>query len=157
MTKRNESTIAGLTPAELDLLAAYLYAQLEERARIQRRRRRIWQAYRRGLEGWAEDNGVSLPTVPDECEQCYHMFYLLLPSAQHRQAMIDHLKSHGILSVFHYQPLHLSEMGRRFGGELGDCPVTERICDRLLRLPFFNTLASAQQNHILDAVVAFST
>ena len=83
--------------------------------------------------------------VPAHCEQPYHMFYLLLPSLELRQALIEHLRQRGIESVFHYLPLHLSEMGRRFGGKPGDCPVTERVSDRLVRLPFHNALSEADR------------
>jgi dTDP-4-amino-4,6-dideoxygalactose transaminase len=138
-----------------DLLAAYLWGQLEERERIQRRRRRIWEAYREGLADWAAANDVALPTVPAHCAQAYHLFYLLLPAVERRQALIDHLKARSILSVFHYQPLHLAAMGRRFGGRPGDCPVTERVADTLLRLPFFNALGEDDQDEVIAAVRSF--
>jgi dTDP-4-amino-4,6-dideoxygalactose transaminase len=138
-----------------DILAAYLYAQLEARERIQAARRRIWEYYDRHLREWAAERGVGLPTVPAHCEQAYHMFYLLLPSLEERQALIAHLRQHGIMAVFHYQPLHLSEMGRRLGGREGDCPVTESISDRLLRLPFYNELAEPDQARVVEAVAKF--
>jgi dTDP-4-amino-4,6-dideoxygalactose transaminase len=84
------------------------------------------------------------------------MFYLLLPSLEDRQAMIDHLKARGILSVFHYLPLHLSDMGRQFGGELGDCPVTEDVSDRLVRLPFYNNLGEVDQAKVVEAILEFA-
>src|SRR5262249_41043889 len=112
-----------------DLLAAYLYAQLECLTEIQTRRERVWHYYASHLQEWAKGQYVGLPTVPANCEQSYHMFYLLMPSLEKRQTMINHLKANGILSVFHYLPLHLSDMGRRFGGQPGDCPVTESISD----------------------------
>ncbi len=138
-----------------DLLAAFLYAQLEAREEIQAKRRRIWEYYDEHLQGWAWDHGVQLPTVPLHCEQSYHMFYLLLSSLEQRQALIDHLKARRILSVFHYLPLHLSDMGRRFGGREGDCPVTEDVSDRLLRLPFYNDLDEADQARVVEAVREF--
>ena len=70
--------------------------------------------------------------------------------------MIDHLKAQQITSVFHYQPLHLSEMGLRFGGAEGDCPVTESVSDRLVRLPFYNGLEHPDQMRVIDAIRAFS-
>jgi dTDP-4-amino-4,6-dideoxygalactose transaminase len=138
-----------------DVLAAYLYAQLEQRASIQAARQRIWQTYYTALSHWAEKEGVRLPVVPEWCEQAYHMFYLILPSLEYRQALIANLLSKGIQSVFHYQPLHLSEMGRKFGGYPGACPITETISDRLLRLPFFNSLIEADQAQVIDAVLDF--
>jgi dTDP-4-amino-4,6-dideoxygalactose transaminase len=138
-----------------DILAAYLYAQLEVREEIQAKRRRIWEYYHQHLQAWAHDRGVRLPVVPPHCEQPYHMFYLLMPSLRERQQLIDHLKSQGILSVFHYLPLHLSKMGRRFGGKPGDCPVTKDVSDRLVRLPFYPTLTEQDQNLILSEIIAF--
>jgi dTDP-4-amino-4,6-dideoxygalactose transaminase len=138
-----------------DILAAFLYAQLEERQGIQTKRQHIWETYYESLKAWASENGVQLPVVPSHCEQSYHMFYMLLPTQAVRQALIDHLKARGILSVFHYLPLHLSEMGRKFGGKEGDCPVTEGVSDCLLRLPFYNDLTEADQARVVEAVLKF--
>ncbi len=138
-----------------DILAAFLCAQLEAREQIQASRRRIWHTYHDQLHDWGSAHGVRLPIVPAHCEQPYHMFYLLLPSLERRQALIDHLKRHGILSVFHYLPLHLSDMGRKFGGRPGDCPVTEDVSDRLLRLPFYNDLTEADQARVCAAIREF--
>jgi len=139
-----------------DLLAAFLCAQLEAGNTIQEKRKRIWEYYRRHLDGWAAERGVRLPQVPPHCEQPYHMFYILLPSLRTRQALIKHLLARSILSVFHYLPLHLSEMGKRFGGRKGDCPLTEEISDRLLRLPFFNDLTEEDQASVVEAIVDFT-
>jgi dTDP-4-amino-4,6-dideoxygalactose transaminase len=138
-----------------DLLAAVLYAQLEARDAIQAKRRRIWEYYREHLNDWARDRGVRLPIVPPECEQPYHMFYLLLPALAQRQALIAHLRQRGVLSVFHYLPLHLSDMGQRLGGQPGDCPVTEEVSDRLVRLPFYNDLTSAEQEAVVAGICEF--
>ena len=83
------------------------------------------------------------------------MFYLILPSLERRQALISHLLQREILAVFHYLPLHLSPMGRRFGGREGDCPVTEQTADRLLRLPFYTGMTDAEQAEVIDAVCKF--
>jgi dTDP-4-amino-4,6-dideoxygalactose transaminase len=136
-----------------DVLAAFLYAQLESREQIQTRRQQIWDYYLEHLQAWAQDHGVRLPVVPNHCEQSYHMFYLLMPRLQSRTRLISHLKEQGILSVFHYQPLHLSAMGRQFGGRPGDCPVTEDVSDRLLRLPFYNDLTQEDQNRVIEAIL----
>ncbi len=138
-----------------DLLAAFLYAQFEVHERIQGIRRRIWETYAAHLGDWAAENGVQVPNVPDHCEQAYHMFYLLMPSLETRQAFIAHLKARGILAVFHYLPLHLSEMGLKFGGHVGDCPVTERVSDQLVRLPFFNDLDETLQGQVIEAILTF--
>ncbi len=138
-----------------DMLAAFLLAQLETRETIQAKRQRIWECYDAGLQDWAPTYQVQLPYIPVHCEQAYHMFYLLLPSLEVRQALIGHLKVHGILSVFHYLPLHLSDMGQQFGGKPGDCPVTEDISDRLLRLPFYNDLTEDDQATVIEAIKTF--
>jgi dTDP-4-amino-4,6-dideoxygalactose transaminase len=138
-----------------DLLAAFLRAQLEHRDQIQSMRRQVWENYSRELASWAKTNGTRLPIIPPECEQSYHMFYLIMPSFERRQALISHLAGLGILAVFHYLPLHLSPMGLRFGGREGDCPVTEDLADRLLRFPFFTGMSSSDQAQVIDAVRAF--
>jgi len=138
-----------------DLLAAFLYAQLEAREEIQSKRRRIWEYYFQHLGEWAQQHGIRLPSVPETCEQPYHMFYLLAPSLEFRQALMAHLKAREILSVFHYLPLHLSAMGKRFGGKPGDCPVSEAVSDRLLRLPFYNDLTEADQACVVEAIKEF--
>lgn len=138
-----------------DILAAFLCAQLEQRDSIWQLRKRIWETYYSGLKDWAEEQGVSLPVVPPYCEQPYHMFYLLLPDRAARDGLIAHLKARGILGVFHYVPLHLSEMGMRYGGRPGQCPVAEQVSQRIVRLPLFNDLAPGEQAEIIDAVRAF--
>lgn len=138
-----------------DMLAAFLLAQLEERERIQAKRKQIWQTYNRELTEWAELNKVGLPTIPANCEQTYHLFYLLMPTLDDRQKLIKHLNRFGILSVFHYQPLHLSPMGRKFGGKEGDCSVTEQISDRLLRLPLYFSLSESEQQKVISSVLSF--
>jgi len=138
-----------------DLLAAFLRAQLEHRDQIQSMRRQVWENYARELASWAKTNGARLPIVPSECEQSYHMFYLIMPSFERRQALISHLAGLGILAVFHYLPLHLSPMGLRFGGGKGERPVTEDLADRVLRLPFFTGMSTSEQAQVIDAVRAF--
>jgi dTDP-4-amino-4,6-dideoxygalactose transaminase len=138
-----------------DILAAVLYAQFEVRDTIQQQRRRIWERYRERLSDWSAEHDVRLPIIPSHCEQAYHMFYLLLPDFETRQALIEHLRCRNILSVFHYLPLHLSPMGRQFGGYTGECPVTERVSDQLLRLPLYSGLTESDQATVIDALVDF--
>ncbi len=138
-----------------DLLAAFLRAQLEQRDQIQAARRRLWATYESELQAWARSNTVRLPIVPPDCEQSYHMFYLLLPSLKDRQRLIDHLGRHGILAVFHYLPLHLSPMGKGFGGRKGDCAVTERISDQILRLPFYTGMTPTEQMEVIETIRDF--
>jgi len=139
-----------------DMLAAFLVAQLEEREQIQSKRKQIWETYYKELEAWAEENQIQMPFVPSHCEQAYHMFYILLPNLENRQAAIAHLKEHGIQAVFHYLPLHLSPMGEKFGGREGDCPITEQVSDRLLRLPFYTNMTEEDQMQVIEALKEFS-
>ena len=138
-----------------DILAAFLYAQLVAREDIQARRKRIWEYYDQNLQAWALQHGVQLPFVPEHSDHPYHMFYMVLPSLGARQSLIDYLNERKINSVFHYLPLHLSEMGRRLGGKEGDCPATEQVSDRLLRLPFYNELIEIDQARVVEAIREF--
>ena len=140
-----------------DVLAAFLYAQLEVWQDIQSRRQRIWQHHDRHLREWAQERGIACPAVPAHCEQSHHMYYLVMPSLEKRQALISFLKSRGILSVFHYVPLHLSPMGRRMGGRNGSCPVSEQKSERLVRLPFYNRLSQEDQDRVIAAIRQFQS
>ena len=140
-----------------DMLAAFLFAQLEEREQIQLRRQQIWETYYKELSAWAEENNVQMPFVPAHCEQTYHMFYILFPNLEKRQAAIAHLKARGVQAVFHYLPLHLSPMGEKYGGKPGDCEVTEQVSDQLLRLPFYTNMTTEEQMQVVTALKEFST
>jgi dTDP-4-amino-4,6-dideoxygalactose transaminase len=137
-----------------DCLAAFLYAQLEQREQITAARGRIWHSYSAKLAAWAESNGVGLPHVPARSEQPFHMFYLLMPSLDARQKLIEHLNTRGILAVFHYVPLDSSPMGKTYG--LFNCPQTKRVAETLLRLPLYNDLSEDAQARITDAIQEFT-
>jgi dTDP-4-amino-4,6-dideoxygalactose transaminase len=139
-----------------ELLGAYLWAQLESAEAIQRRRHEIWDAYARELEAWACAAGVRLPIVPAHCAHPAHIFYLLMPTLERRTSLIQHLRHRQILAPFHYLPLHLSDVGRRYGGAEGQCPVTEDVADRLVRLPLFYQLSSAEQARVIEAILEFT-
>lgn len=138
-----------------DILAAFLYGQLEQREKIQLHRRNVWGTYQVGLVDWAATHNVRLPVVPDYCDQAYHMFYMLLPNLETRQRFLAHMREREINSVFHYLPLHLSDQGRNFGGYPGQFPVTERISDQLVRLPLHNGLTGSEQEQIMEAILDF--
>jgi dTDP-4-amino-4,6-dideoxygalactose transaminase len=137
-----------------DCLAAFLYSQLEHRDQITAARGRVWSYYKTHLSEWAQSNGVGLPEIPAHCEQPFHMFYVLMPSLQARQALIEHLKTRSILSVFHYVPLDSSPMGKKYG--VFDCPQTQKTADTLLRLPFYNDLSEDAQAGIVAEIRKFS-
>lgn len=138
-----------------DMLAAYLYAQLEARVLIQHKRQALWDTYAEQLRHWAEKHGIQLPVVPAHCDQAYHLFYLLMPSLRVRTAFINYLKARGIQSVFHYLPLHTSQMGQEFGWQIGECAVTEVVSDRLVRLPFYTNMTMTDLERVIDAILAF--
>lgn len=138
-----------------DMLAAFLLGQLEKRETIQAARERIWTRYSRSLEAWARGRGVNLPHVPPHCTSSRHLFHLLLPSLEERDAFIAHMRERGVHAIFHYLPLHLSEKGRLYGGRAGDCPVAESVSDRLVRLPLFASLGDAEQQRVIDAACSF--
>jgi len=98
---------------------------------------------------------VRLPIIPEHCEQAYHMFYLLMPSLEIRTHFIKYLKENEISAVFHYLPLHKSDMGRKLGGEQSHCPVTENVSERLVRLPFFNDMAEEELTIVTKIVNHF--
>ncbi len=138
-----------------DILAAFLYAQFEKREKIQSHRQQAWKTYQAGLIDWASHNGIRLPVIPAHCEQAFHMYYMLLPDLETRQRFLQHLRQQDILAVFHYLPLHLSDMGKEYGGKQGDYPVTEQVSDQLVRLPFHNGLTGSEQEQILDSIFSF--
>ena len=140
-----------------DLLAAILCGQLERADDIYVKRMRIWNRYNIELTNWAENNNVMTPVVPDGCDHTGHVFFLRLATANSRDEFIRHLRDHGILAVFHYQPLHLSTVGRSLGGREGQFPVTEKAGDCLVRLPLFNSLTDAEQSFIINTVTEFNS
>jgi dTDP-4-amino-4,6-dideoxygalactose transaminase len=138
-----------------DMLAAYLVGQLEQADRIQSARRGIWLRYESELRGWATEHGIRLPIVPDDCDQAFHLFYLLLPGASDRDDLLAYLHKLGIWAVFHYLPLNASPMGTRFGARRGQCPVAESASERLIRLPLYNELSFQDQARIIEALLAW--
>jgi len=138
-----------------DILAAFLYAQLEQYKVVQAKRKSAWNLYFQSILPLAQKLQVQLPYSPSECEPAYHMFYLLCQSKEHRSALMQHLKNHGIQSVFHYLPLNASPMGQKFGAKWGDCPVSEDISDRILRLPFYTELSSESIHQVAEALEKF--
>ncbi len=138
-----------------DLLAAFLTAQLEAFKTIQAMRHGIWDAYHEGLRDWCAENGVGQPALPDGVEHPAHLYYLVLSTLDDRQALLAHLRDLGIHATFHYQPLHSSPAGERFGRLGSPCPVTDRVADRLIRLPMFAGMPANDLARVLAAVHSF--
>jgi len=139
-----------------DLLAAILWGQLQRADEINLRRVEIWNRYHSQLAIWAAKHGVLTPVIPDGCEHVGHVYHLRFTNVGQRTRFIDHMKSRSIMCVFHYQPLHLSPVGRRFGGFAGQCPVSEHAGECLVRLPLFNTLSESDQDRVIQAVLDFT-
>jgi dTDP-4-amino-4,6-dideoxygalactose transaminase len=138
-----------------EILAAVLFAQFEKHTLIQQRRKIIWDQYNQHLAAWAVENGFRMPIIPQDCEQPYHMFYMLAPNLEVRTRFIKTLRDQDIYSVFHYLPLHLSTMGQTLGGKPGDCPVTETVSDQLVRLPLNNSMGLSEVEQVIDTIQAF--
>lgn len=138
-----------------DILAAFMYAQLENMDKINKRRREIFDNYYRGLTPLANDGLLKLPVVSYDSQSNHHLFYIILKDEATRDNLMQHLKDKGILSVFHYLPLHLSPVGRSIGYKEGQLPITESISNRLLRLPCYYDLTLGEQAEIVDSIKGF--
>ena len=136
-----------------DIIAAYLWAQLENLADIQRQRRAIWQRYYAALEPLMP-LGIGLPVLPDYATNNGHLFYLVCRSLAERTALIAHLNQQGIMAVFHYLPLHESTYYTAQHDGRG-LPWATHYADCLVRLPLFYELTLSDQSRIIDSVRAF--
>jgi dTDP-4-amino-4,6-dideoxygalactose transaminase len=139
-----------------DMLAALLCGQLERAAVINAQRISVYESYDKELRDWANKNSVLTPFQDTNCTHTAHVYHLRFREGEMRDRFIAHLASLSILAVFHYQPLHLSKIGRDLGGRVGDCPVTEHAGDCLVRLPLFNSLTEDDQARVIDAVLSFT-
>ena len=149
-TWRDNGSSFGLS----DILAAHLYAQFEQRASIQGRRREVFERYERLLRPQADEFGYRLPVVPDGAEHTSHLFYVLLPDRSTRDRVLKSMRADGVHAASHYVPLHSSEGGRRFEARPTECPVAEDVSGRLLRLPLYNSLAPADSDRVVDSFLA---
>ena len=138
-----------------DIVAAFLYAQLEQAEVIHKVRLEIWKRYWDALKPLADEGLFRLPVLPENTSHNAHMFYLILPDASTRGKFLEFFRSRGVEAVFHYVPLHLSPMGRKLGYAKGDFPVTERLSASLVRLPFYNSLTEEEQGRVIGAVREF--
>jgi dTDP-4-amino-4,6-dideoxygalactose transaminase len=136
-----------------DLVAAFLWAQMEEADAIMQRRLDIWNTYHRGLSSLEERGKVRRPVIPPECQHNAHMYYLLLPNLEQRTAFIEAMKARDINPVFHYVPLHDSPMGLKYGRTSGDLSATRDLSERLVRLPLWLGIES-EMERIIEQVVA---
>lgn len=137
-----------------DVLAAYLFAQLQRKESILSKRRAAFERYERLLSPHAAELGLRLPVVPADRDQAYHMFYVLLPDRQQRDHALSVMRSRDVQGTFHYVPLHSSDGGVRFRARETACPVTEDVSGRLLRLPFYNGLTDSDADRVVDALLS---
>jgi dTDP-4-amino-4,6-dideoxygalactose transaminase len=137
-----------------DVLAAQLFAQLERRELIQAKRRAVHEAYARALAPLTDEYGFALPDIPADRLSAYHMFYLLLPNRARRNAVLESMRTAGVTATFHYVPLHDSLAGRSFAVRPTECPVTDDISGRLIRLPFYNALSPAEIDRVVSVFLA---
>lgn len=139
-----------------EIIAAYLWAQLENLEQIQIRRLKMWNNYYKRLKSWASKNRVQLPNIPEYATNNSHMFYLVCQNPEQRKALLLHLRDNGILAVFHYLSLHKSPFYASLyeGNEL---PNSDRYTDCLLRLPLFCELNNTQQEYIIDTITLFKS
>ncbi|MEY3806777.1 MAG: hypothetical protein RIR69_1589 [Actinomycetota bacterium] len=138
-----------------DLLAGVLLGQLERYREIQHRREVVWNRYDIALKEWSMSNNVRTPVVPADCEHSSHMYHLRFGDLDTRTRFIAHMRNHDVMTVFHYQPLHLSAIGVQLGGRVGQCPVAEEASDTLVRLPLFASITDSQIDQVLNAALAF--
>jgi dTDP-4-amino-4,6-dideoxygalactose transaminase len=136
-----------------EIIAAFLWAQMEEADAITRRRLDIWARYHAAFAGLEDSGRIRRPIVPGDCIHNAHMYYLLMPSLDTRSAFIERLQSAGINPVFHYVPLHSSPFGRSAGRWAGDMTNTESASERLVRLPLWLGLED-QLDMVMNEVIA---
>ena len=135
-----------------ELVAAFLWAQLEEAERITQARLASWNYYHASLIGLESAGVLRRPIVPPECQHNAHMYYILLAPDIDRQKVLEHFKMDDIWPVFHYVPLHQSPAGKRYARSHGDLSLTESLSDRLIRLPLWVGLDQGQQDKVVDSL-----
>jgi dTDP-4-amino-4,6-dideoxygalactose transaminase len=145
----------GSSQLASELVAAFLFGQLERLEDITSRRLMLWSRYHAAFATAEAAGALRRPVVPGHCGHNGHIYHLLLPDGKARDALMDHLRARGILAVFHYIPLHISPVGQRAGYRPGDLPVTEDASARLLRLPLFHALAEAEQDEVIAGTLGF--
>lgn len=135
-----------------ELIAAFLWAQLEEAEAITKNRLDSWERYHKALLPLENQGMLRRPIIPAECQHNAHMYYILLPADVDRQAVLQYLKNENINSVFHYVPLHSSPAGERYGCTNGSMHFTNTLSERLVRLPLWHGVTEAQQCRVTDTL-----
>ena len=133
-----------------DMIAAFLYAQLQRATEITNKRLSVWDKYNNYFKEYEKKGIIRCPVVPKDCKHNAHMYYILFNDIETRSAYIDYLKSNEIYSTFHYVPLHSSPMGNKYCRYVGNMEVTNKISDTLLRLPMFYDLNDEDLERIFE-------
>ncbi|WP_374455358.1 dTDP-4-amino-4,6-dideoxygalactose transaminase [Nocardioides sp.] len=140
-----------------EMLAAYLLGQLEVRTAIQAKRARVHEHYAAALAPHAEELDFEPMRVPADRSPAHHMYYVLLPHRDRRNDLLELMLKSGVQATFHYQPLHTSDAGRAFSVRDTECPVSQDISDRLLRLPFHNNLSESELDRVVSVFLEAAT
>lgn len=138
-----------------DIIAAFLYAQLEKSNELTQRRLSIWDKYNEFFKEYEDKGIIKRPYIPDYCEHNAHMYYILFNSLNERTKFIEYLKNNDILSVFHYIPLHSAPAGQKYGKTATDMAVTNKIADTLVRLPMYFDLSDSDIGFVLNTIQRF--
>lgn len=138
-----------------DMNAAYLWAQLEEADKINEKRLSIWNFYNEKLAGLAQEGKIEQPYVPDYATHNAHMYYIKVKDLETRTKLLHFLKEKGILSVFHYVPLHTAQAGKKFGRFHGEDVYTTKESERILRLPMYYSLSLEEAGEVVRALKEF--
>ena len=146
---------AGSSYLPSDMNAAYLYAQLEIADEINDKRLKVWDRYYRELKELEEKGKLALPYVPKDCVHNAHMFYIKTADIAERTALKAHMEKYGILTVFHYIPLHSAPAGKKYGRFSGEDVYTTKESERLLRLPLYYSLTEEDQGFVIDKLKEF--
>lgn len=139
-----------------DLLSALLHSQLVNSSKIQKTRERLWNTYFSSLENWASSKSILLPTVPQYCDQSFHMFYLILPTNESRNRLIKYLGDSDISAPFHYLPLDQSPMGQKI--KMKDqiqCPISFKASQQIIRLPLYYDMTEDDQSKVINLILSY--
>lgn len=143
---------SSFVPSELQ--AAFLFNQLKKIRWVISKRRKIYKRYYQRLAPLQKTGRIQLPFIPAQCVSGFHLFHVILESRKDRDRILEKMKQSGVSTVRHFYPLHLSPMGRQFGYRPGQLPITEKISDRLIRLPFYHAMTTKEQDFVIQKLKA---
>lgn len=147
--------VPGSSYLPSDILAALLYAQLERFDEIQSKRISIWEKYNKALESYEQKGVINRPYIPEYATNNAHMYYVILKDSETRGKLIKRFKENEIEAPFHYIPLHMSPMGKKYGYKEGDLPITEEYSSRLIRLPLYADLTTEEVDKVIKVLTEF--